>query len=1211
MSKVNQIAKIDNVPELPNQISPNYNKTHWFNDQTPLNASNLNHIEEGISGNTQSINSNMINISENHNLIDDTRDKLNETIDQVNKNSTDIDINKTAIEKNKQDIATNKQNIETNKQNIATNKSNIEKNAKAIEDNHKEFLKHKSDYENPHNVTAHQVDAYTQTEVDSKDTALQNQITTNKNNITKNTNTLNVLNSDINTVGSIKHTAQALIDAEFNEFITTTGNANVVDTFKDLIDYAATHTHDDDSYTSLVAQVQQNTNSINSNRSSINTNRTNISTNTSDIADLKEQLQNLNGNIEDLTNVDLTGLQNQVNTNKTNISTNTANITKHTSNINALNTTVDSIKSNGGYVGKRFREPGNNPFDASGNIFGVQNDRYIDINRYTKDSDDYNNALYTNMALGQASTAKGAGNIAFGLGASASGYNTVAIGMGAHAEGSGTTKFERLDISHNKDLEGNTAHAQINMNTYILECASHTKDTSGTECLPSTNAEIYHSAIVNNRTQFKDPPTGVLDKIVFVANQLNFLQDGSTYVDHNNTNLFKGYGYHAALGFVSHVEGGNNLAFGTASHSEGHYNMSQGLVSHTEGGLNDACASYTHAEGLYNRINTGGKGSHLEGITNRLNGIASHGEGFGNTIEGDYSHGEGFGNTINKQYSFGGDYTGLFTGDLTTKTVSELAAAGIDTSSKALNGTIMVVYQDTSDDTDKGKTYKFNGNTKKFELWYGSADGYKNYMSYGCHNEGYENIAEFLAAHAEGYGTYAGRLSHAEGDHSTTRGGVACHAEGVNCVVNSYASHVEGKDNTVSGRHAHGEGNANSTYADNSHIEGAGNYIYSYATYSHVGGRDNTAKGENHFIHGRGILTTGYDVSAIGTVVKAEGANTRHGYVKADGTTSDVFVVGNGSYEMNDDGTLKRAFSKVVDPNDGGYNKEYHILLDNEYITQFEQTGTVKPNYDYDGDSNSDGSYIKTVDYGYIHIDNLKGFKSGVIRFKDDGINYVFGELVNPTGNYRWGSIGITSTAFRVTMDGDIHVQNKVNASGADYAEYYEWADGNPNNEDRRGRFVTFDDEEKLRIATDTDDYILGIVSSCPAVVGNSFSQEWQGKYLTDLYGQRLTEKYTTAEEIITDEITGEETIIESKEGIRYVINPEYDDSKKYVPREHRPEWSPVGTHGRLIVIDDGSCKVNKYCTVTGYGIATYSESKTDYRVVARIDDTHVKVVLK
>jgi hypothetical protein len=130
--------------------------------------------------------------------------------------------------------------------------------------------------------------------------------------------------------------------------------------------------------------------------------------------------------------------------------------------------------------------------------------------------------------------------------------------------------------------------------------------------------------------------------------------------------------------------------------------------------------------------------------------------------------------------------------------------------------------------------------------------------------------------------------------------------------------------------------------------------------------------------------------------------------------------------------------------------------------------------------------------------------------------------------------------------------------SSADYAEFYEWEDGNPNNEDRRGHFVTFTEGNKIRIANNTDDYILGVVSVSPAVLGNDYDSEWCGKYLTDAFGKVLTE------EVFVEEYTNEETgeIIPAHMETIPILNPEYDESQEYVSREKRKEWVPVGTHG-------------------------------------------------
>jgi hypothetical protein len=74
-------------------------------------------------------------------------------------------------------------------------------------------------------------------------------------------------------------------------------------------------------------------------------------------------------------------------------------------------------------------------------------------------------------------------------------------------------------------------------------------------------------------------------------------------------------------------------------------------------------------------------------------------------------------------------------------------------------------------------------------------------------------------------------------------------------------------------------------------------------------------------------------------------------------------------------------------------------------------------------------------------------------------------------------------------------------------------------------------------------------------------------------------------------------------------INPEYNDEMQYIPRSQRPEWAIVGMLGRLIVRDDGTCEVGKYCTSNNRGIAT--SSATGYRVLKRLDDSHIQILFK
>lgn len=202
------------------------------------------------------------------------------------------------------------------------------------------------------------------------------------------------------------------------------------------------------------------------------------------------------------------------------------------------------------------------------------------------------------------------------------------------------------------------------------------------------------------------------------------------------------------------------------------------------------------------------------------------------------------------------------------------------------------------------------------------------------------------------------------------------------------------------------------------------------------------------------------------------------------------------------------------------------------------------------------------------------------------------------------GTKNSLSNAFRVTYAGKPYALSSMNTSGADYAEFFEWLDANPNNEDRRGYFVTLDGD-KIKIA-EPGDYILGIISALPAVVGNS-DENWRGRYILDEFGGFIAEEFEYEEKIL-DKDTGEIRTIK-KTGTRYKENPEYNPTLPYIQRENRPEWDTVGMMGVLAARDDGTCQVNGYCQVSEGGVATASEN--GYRVIKRVNENVVKVVFR
>lgn len=176
------------------------------------------------------------------------------------------------------------------------------------------------------------------------------------------------------------------------------------------------------------------------------------------------------------------------------------------------------------------------------------------------------------------------------------------------------------------------------------------------------------------------------------------------------------------------------------------------------------------------------------------------------------------------------------------------------------------------------------------------------------------------------------------------------------------------------------------------------------------------------------------------------------------------------------------------------------------------------------------------------------------------------------------------NSAMQVDFSGNVYAGGAYKTNGADYAEYFEWLDGNTKNQDRVGLFVTLDGD-KIKLAN-KGDYILGVISANPSIVGNSAELDWHDKYKTDVYGRLIYD-----------------------ESHNLILNENYNDTLEYIPRGARKEYSKVGLLGQLVVQDDGTCKINGYCTASANGVATKSDS--GYRVIKRIDETHIKIILK
>ena len=505
---------------------------------------------------------------------------------------------------------------------------------------------------------------------------------------------------------------------------------------------------------------------------------------------------------------------------------------------------------------------------------------------------------------------------------------------------------------------------------------------------------------------------------------------------------------------------------------------------------------------------------------------------------------------------------------------------------------------------------------------------------------------------AEGFDTTAsGESSHAEGSNTTASGSYS-HAEGSNTIASEYASHAEGGKTTASGNLSHAEGSRTTASGNFSHAEGSN--TTASGSYSHAEGSNTIAKGESQHVQGKYNIADETSAFIIGN---GSSDNARSNAAKID-WNGNLEVAGN--LKDGSGNTLNNMMSKTNPTGTGSFslNRTAGTTIGDYSFAEGSNTTasgsashaegrrtTASGSYSHAEGSNTiasgaashaeggmttasgpishaEGSRT-TASGGYSHAegycttaDNFASHVSG----KYNAAMTTGGDAVNTTGTAfvigNGTGTSALSNAFSVQYDGTVKAKSTITASTtADYAEFFEWLDKNPNEEDRVGHFVTLDGD-KIKIATSEDDYILGIVSGEPFVLGNGDCDTWNGMYLHDEFRRTMYEPAPKMIEILDSEgnPTGEYEEVEGEyEGTRPILNPDYDQTKQYISRFDRAEWSPIGMLGVLAVLHDGTAEVNGYVTVNNEGIATKCtrDIRNSYRVIKKVSDKVVEVIFR
>ncbi len=347
-----------------------------------------------------------------------------------------------------------------------------------------------------------------------------------------------------------------------------------------------------------------------------------------------------------------------------------------------------------------------------------------------------------------------------------------------------------------------------------------------------------------------------------------------------------------------------------------------------------------------------------------------------------------------------------------------------------------------------------------------------------------------------------------------------------------------------------------------------------------AGRKEGTTVGEGSFAFGNSVIATGKYSHTEGNHTTASG-NSSH----AEG--SHTTASGNYSHTEGNYTTASGNYSHT----EGNYTTA------SNYSSHAEGDHTEANNYA----SHASGKYNKSMIAGGTYNTQV-------------GDAFVVGNGVGSSAR---------SNALRITNAGEILGTQAFKSSGADYAEHIKpWADGNPDNEDRVGYFVTLKDGALYK--ANTGDYIAGITSGNPSVVGNA-DEDYYWKYDRDTFNRIVMED--VPEEIqavdedgnpVFDEETHEPIMVKTGNIIknaRMKLSESYDPSlqESYVERKDRKEWDYVGMIGVIPVRDNGTCLPDHFCKCGQDGIATLATERgfDTFYVLERISENVVSVELR
>ena len=268
----------------------------------------------------------------------------------------------------------------------------------------------------------------------------------------------------------------------------------------------------------------------------------------------------------------------------------------------------------------------------------------------------------------------------------------------------------------------------------------------------------------------------------------------------------------------------------------------------------------------------------------------------------------------------------------------------------------------------------------------------------------------------------------------------------INLGPNSFAT---GIDTIASALSSNAQGSGSNATNANAHAEGFATTASGFA--SHSEGNNTTASDNNS--HAEGFLTLASNFAS-----HAEGNNTKAAglYSHAEGFSTAAAGLASHSEGIS---TIATGINSHCE----GSQTNTNLVTGVHIMGQF---GFARP----------------SLPYSWQLAGGIPGVTPGA---GTDGISVIIRTTVNGLNPIGGG-------------DADFW-----NTGGADYAEYFEWQDGNINNEDRIGYFVSLGCADKIILAQTSDD-VIGIVSGTSSIKGDTAELHWKKSHQKDDFGRPI-----------------------------------------------------------------------------------------------------------